>query len=55
MVQILNIVVQDRSDPKETVEFVVSFGLRENLQQPEKALREATSSSVPEQLKIRDR
>jgi len=46
MVKILNLVVQDESDPDDSTEFVVSFEIREDIHQPEKALRDAVQEFV---------
>jgi hypothetical protein len=46
MAKILNLIVQDRSDPRDTVEFVTSFTIREDIQQPGQALRAAVSEFV---------
>lgn len=46
MKKILNLVVQDRSDPKNPVEFIESFKLRGGIQQPEQALRSAVSEFI---------
>jgi len=47
MRKIFNLVIQDRSDSKERpIEFVESFEVREDVQDPEKALREAIKEFV---------
>jgi len=46
MAKILNLIIQDRSDPKTPHEFVESFEIREDVQNPEKALREAIQEFV---------
>jgi len=46
MEKILNLIVQDHSNPSEKVEFVASFRIREGTLQPEQALRDAVSEFV---------
>ena len=46
MAEIFNLIIQDRSDPRATVEWVESFKIREDIQQPETALRNAIKEFV---------
>ena len=44
--KILNLAIQDESDPDESTKFVVSFEIRDDIQQPEQALRDAVQEFI---------
>ena len=44
--KILNLAVRDESEPYDSTEFIVSFEIREDIQQPEQALRNAVQEFI---------